>query len=238
MTVGGDKMPNFCSNNTKQEYISGIKQMGLDSDSLRVYGINIKDSKLSWSENVRYRANVYQWGFANAMQIPGDMIDFGVFHGLFPYLAHSQTNVSNYGKKHFLFDTWGEQWQLHDDPDLNNANYDSYRYSNDIYNTVKNRFSGFESVHCIRGLLPNSFENVNASIHQISFVCIDVNAGSSLEVDLLKTIWDRLSPGAMVYLDDYGFETYSSMNDSINKFCSVVHRSLFELPTGSAFILK
>ena len=57
----------------------------------------------------------------------------------------------------------------------------------------------------------------------MSFVCIDVNAGSSLEIDLLK-IWDRLSPGAMVYLDDYGFGTYSSMNESINEFCLGVNQ--------------
>ena len=102
------------------------------------------------------------------------MVDFGVFHGLFPYLCHGQLNISNFGKKHFLFDTWGEQWELHDDPDLKIIDQDRYRYRKDIYNLVKNRFAQFKDVHCVRGLLPDSFRKLDQSIHRLSFVCIDL----------------------------------------------------------------
>ena len=69
MTVGGDKMPNFYANSSKKEYLSTIQEMKLDANSLKVYGIGIKNNKMSWTENVRYRATIYRWGFQNAHKL-------------------------------------------------------------------------------------------------------------------------------------------------------------------------
>ena len=69
------------------------------------------------------------------------------------------------------------------------------------------------------------------------YVCIDVNSGN-LEGELLELIWDKLSPGAMVFLDDYGFESYKNLPIVVDQFLSNKSEEIFELPNKTGFILK
>jgi hypothetical protein len=178
------------------------------------------------------RMQVYRNGCIRALSLPGSLVDFGVYHGLFSHLFHMSEDISVFGKKHYLFDTWGDDPGYDDFKDWNH-------YKKDIYSSVVDRFSKFKGVELVRGLLPKSAEGVVGSLSAISFACIDVNSQSLLERDLTYMIWDKMSSGAMLYLDDYAF---LGMPPEFGKWCfefsQQVKSPLFELPSGSAFILK
>ena len=51
-------------------------------------------------------------------------------------------------------------------------------------------------------------------------------------------VWDRLSPGGMIYLDDYGFRKYPKIPVFVQKFLQNKSEDIFELANGTAFIIK
>ena len=240
--VGGNKLPNFNSEESVSLYKRAIQKMSLPIDALQTYGVVDENGKISGGfNNVRYRAKAYQFGFERALTLKGDLIDFGTYHGLFPFICHQNNQIYKLGKKHHLFDTWGgEGWELHDDPDLNTAKSkgEEYRYSKDIYQKVKRLFSEIKGVKLHRGLLPESYERVEKEIKSISFACVDVNAGSNLELELIELIWDKMEAGAMLYIDDYGFSAYPRLTELVTEFANFVNQPIFEIPTGSAYIIK
>ena len=230
--VGGDKLPNFNGEFERAEYFKGLIEMRLPKDALEVigYGHPMENPY----HNVRYRANIYLYGCMRSLKLKGDLVDFGSYHGIFPYQFHRKINIHSRGKRHFLFDTWGKEWELQDDPEKKTT---EYRYSQDIYDEVSNRFSRFPGVKLIRGLLPESADILD-SVSSLSFACVDVNAGSTLESTLVLKVWEKLSTGAMLYIDDYGFEAYPKLSEWLNEFSSNIGSPIFELPMGSGFIIK
>lgn len=240
--VSGNKLPIFNNEGSINLYQKAIQKMSLPIDALQTYGVIDENGEINKAfNNVRYRAKAYQFGFERALTLKGDLVDFGTYYGLFPYICHQNNSIHKLGKKHHLFDTWGgEGWELHDDPDLEKAKStgEEYRYSRDIFQKVKEQFSDIKGVKLHRGLLPDSFERVAHEINSIAFACVDVNAGSDLELELIQFIWDKMVPGAMLYIDDYGFRAYPRLTKLVIRFSEFINQPIFEIPTGSAYILK
>ena len=216
-----ETMPELTSSKFKNFYDHTIASMNCSDPG-------ILNSDLS------YRVKTVLFGAKRALGIRGDFIDFGVWHGTLPYFINSLYNLELSGKRHYLFDTWGENWQKHDDPALKLG---KIRYNIDIYSEVQTRFSKFPAVKLIRGVLPDSAYDIITRSSAISFVSIDVNS-NSIELELLCMVWDRLSPGGMIYLDDYGFRKYPKIPVFVQKFLQNKSEDIFELPNGTAFIIK
>ena len=177
--IGGNKLPNFNEPENIKIFLDTLKEMKLPKDALQVIGYGNENA----FHNVRYRCEIYNYGCQRAMKLSGDLVDFGTYHGIFPFQFHrNNQEIKMTGKTHFLFDTWGQGWEKHDDPELTkfkNLN-STYRYSNDIYDEVKRRFECFKHVQLVRGLLPET-AHILQNVHSIAFACIDVNAGSTLK---------------------------------------------------------
>ena len=99
--VGGNKLPNFNSQDSVSLYKRAIQKMSLPIDALQTYGVVDENGKISGGfNNVRYRANAYQFGFERALTLKGDLVDFGTYHGLFPFICHQNNQIHKLGKKH------------------------------------------------------------------------------------------------------------------------------------------
>ena len=233
--IKGSKLPGFNKPENIKKYVDTLKEMKLPDDALKVIGYGNEGA----FHNVRYRCEIYNYGCKRAMKLSGDLVDFGTYHGIFPFQFHrNNKEVGMTGKTHFLFDSWGQDWEKHDDPELKKLKgSDQYRYSNDIFDEVKQRFECFKHVQLVRGLLPGTAE-VLQKVHSISFACIDVNAGSGLEGELILKVWDKMSIGAMLYVDDYGFSAYPKIRAWTKNFSELNNCPIFEIPTGSCFLLK
>ena len=69
------------------------------------------------------------------------------------------------------------------------------------FGEVQARFSEFPNVHLVRGDLPESLDHL--PLRAIRIVHVDLNAAEP-EVQSLRKIWDRILPGGLVLLDDFG----------------------------------
>jgi len=58
------------------------------------------------------------------------------------------------------------------------------------------------------------------------------------EAAALEFFWERLSPGAMVLLDDYAYRGYEQQTIAINRVVKARQADVLSLPTGQGLIVR
>ena len=58
------------------------------------------------------------------------------------------------------------------------------------------------------------------------------------EVAALEFFWDKLVIGAVVLLDDYGFQHYAEQYEAMNDFAAKHNVAIATLPTGQGLLIK
>ncbi len=91
-------------------------------------------------------------------------------------------------------------------------------------------------MHLVKGLLPASLEN--NSPDKIAFLHIDLNH-ADFEIAVLDALFDRVTPGGMVILDDYEWSgQYREQKMAEDAWFEKRQYRVFPLPTGQGLILK
>jgi len=72
---------------------------------------------------------------------------------------------------------------------------------------------------------------------RIGFLSIDMNVAYP-EVQAAEFFWDRLVPGAVMLLDDYGWYGHEPQKAALDAFARRCGRRVLPLPTGQGIILK
>lgn len=103
------------------------------------------------------------------------------------------------------------------------------------YEEAKRTFASFPNVHVVRGIVPDSLHTV--AIDQVAYLSIDMNLAYP-EIAALEFFWDRLVPGAIVVLDDYGFAGHRQQHDAINAFAAARNVPVYASPTGQGVIIR
>ena len=83
--------------------------------------------------------------------------------------------------------------------------------------------------------MPNSFSEVE--IDHVAYLSIDMNI-TFPERKAIEFFWPKLSSGAMVILDDYGWEGYEDQKQSMDEFALSVGVEILSLPTGQGLVIK
>ena len=71
----------------------------------------------------------------------------------------------------------------------------------------------------------------------IAFLHLDLNC-SLPEVAAAEALWDRISPGGIILLDDYAYAGYRSQKLAMDRFAESRKVSILSLPTGQGLIVK
>ena len=176
----------------------------------------IKSLDISW------RAHICTWAATQALTLEGDFVECGVWYGILSRTMCSYVDFNQLERKFYLFDTWGEQAGSHSS------------YKDDIFAVVKSRFSDFNNVHLVRGLVPDVLDKVK--IEKIAYLSIDMN-GSIAERLTLERFYEKVVPGGIIYFDDYGWE-YPELRKTVDAFFSDKPESLLHFPSGNSIIVK
>lgn len=100
---------------------------------------------------------------------------------------------------------------------------------------LKSNLSGFENVHVMKGWIPDRFDGVSDVCFR--FVHIDVDLYQPT-FDSLAFFYPRLSPGAMMVVDDYGFENCPGAYKAVQEFMRDKTETVIHLPTGQGVIIR
>ena len=83
--------------------------------------------------------------------------------------------------------------------------------------------------------MPDSLSTV--SIDHVAYLSIDMNI-TYPERKAIEHFWPKLSSGAIVILDDYGFTPYVEQKLSMDEFAKSAGVAVCTLPTGQGMIIK
>ena len=100
---------------------------------------------------------------------------------------------------------------------------------------VVDRFAEFPNVEVIKGIVPGVFSE--RAPDQIAFLHIDLNAAEA-ETAALDVLFDRVTPGGIVLLDDYGRGEQFSLYVAHKAWFDERNYSILEISTGQGLIIK
>jgi O-methyltransferase len=175
-----------------------------------------------------WRTHVMCWAARSALRRPGDFVECGCYKGYTSRVICDLLDWKSVGRQFWMYDLFlptggaGEGAKL-------------LEHSEGLHQQVVGRFADLDTVRVIKGRVPDSFEQ--GVPDQIAFLHIDMN-NAHAEVEAMKVLFDRVSPGGIVVFDDYGWDVYRDQKDAHDAFLAPLGYQILELPTGQGLLIK
>lgn len=195
------------------------------------------DGSVLCGTEIYWRIHVLCWAASQAMHLDGDFVDCGVNTGIFSRAVIDYTDFAATGKTYYLLDTFaGLEPRYSSEKELAREMNQKYNGQKDtLYRRVQETFSGLP-VKIIRGAVPDTLPEVAAT--RIAYLSVDMNCVQP-EVDALAYFWDKIVPGGVIILDDYGYcNAYMDQKHAHDAFARSKGVEILTLPTCQGMIVK
>jgi O-methyltransferase len=192
--------------------------------------------------SIAWRLHTLVWAVQHALKLPaGDFVECGVFKGDMTWVVVSVLGDALSKRRFYLYDSFeGFSPKLSGPDDFPGSpgffDFAQRAYSSPgLFESVSRRFAGLPYVQVIRGFLPGSLENT--APRQIAFLHADLNSPGP-EIACLAALYDRVVPGGVIVLDDYGWKLMRKLKEAEDRFFAERGHSVLELPTGQGLVIK
>lgn len=192
-----------------------------------------QDSFKEFEGDLGLRARMWRiynlcWGLHQASYVRGDVVDIGC------YEAKSTKVFCNYNNGLFKGEVIRKGLYLFDlfenpPPEAKKGNHGPH-----LAEEVKTRMARFSPIVVagdVRETIPAHLPD------EICFAHIDLNDAES-EAAVMPEVYYRMSTGAVMILDDYGFKRYRKSAEAHQKFLEDRAERVLELPTGQGLLIK
>jgi len=170
-----------------------------------------------------------------ASRLKGDFIECGVNRGGYSRAVMHFVDFPRLGKTFYLLDTFhGLEDKLISDAERKRGIPQVYSYYEECYEAVCRTFEGFRTV-IVRGVVPETLPSVKAA--KVCYLSIDMNCAAP-EIAAAEYFWDKLVPGAVIVLDDYGWKIHYEQKEKFDRFAARKGVRVLALPTGQGLIFK
>jgi O-methyltransferase len=168
-----------------------------------------------------------------SLQVPGDLIECGVYRGgtalLLGRIISRSSNASE--RKLLLFDSFKGMKETNRDEDLHEAG----NFSDTSLASVQQRVAWFKGAEFYPGWIPETFHGLEG--RRFAFSHIDVDLHQSI-LDCCSFIYPRLAAGGFMIFDDYGFPSCPGARSAVDAFFKDKPEVPLVLPTGQALVFK
>lgn len=208
-----------------------------DPDFVRAYhrGVQAADD-YGW----HWRVHIGLWAAATATRVEGDFVECGVNRGFLSSAIMEYLDWNTTGKTFYLLDTFGGldadqvQGEGTEEAERNRKHLVEGFYITDV-EAVKRNFSQWENVVVIQGAVPGTIDQISAE--KLAYLHLDMNAAEP-EVAAFDALWERITPGGIVLLDDYAFYGYGMQKAAMDEAAAQIGIAIASLPTGQGLIVK
>jgi hypothetical protein len=189
----------------------------------------------SWGgSQIQWRAYVACWAAQKASRLEGDFVECGVNRGGLSRTVMHYVDFQKLDKTFYLLDTFGGFEEKYvSDAERARGITNHYRYG-ECYDFVVRAFEGFRVV-IIRGAVPETLPQVKAT--RVCYLSLDMNCAAP-EIAAAEYFWDKLVPGAVIVLDDYGWQKHDEQRLAFDRLAREKGLMVLPLPTGQGLILK
>ncbi len=180
-----------------------------------------------------WRLHVYAWCAQNALKIDGDLVECGVHMGLYSLVMLEYLSPLPEEKSLYLYDTFeglDDELSTEQERDQVEGVYDI----EDWFEAVSNSFADYSCAKLIKGRVPDILHE--SAPEKVAFLHLDMNSASA-EVGAIDFFQDRLAPGAIILMDDYGRTDHVELHIALRDWFEFAKRPIVELPTGQGLAL-
>jgi O-methyltransferase len=186
--------------------------------------------------HIEWRVAVCCWAAKHASHLPGDFVECGVNTGMYSLAICEYVNFNSLEKTFWLFDTFkGIPPHQISDEELDAGRLEENAYYFDCFEITRSNFPGYERAVLVKGVVPDTLTTV--AIDSVSYLSIDMNIAYP-ERAAIEHFWPKLTPGAVVVLDDYGWERFKMQRETLDDFAAAQDVEILALPTGQGLLLK
>lgn len=189
--------------------------------------------------NNKWRMHVLFWAAAHGLHIVGDFVECGTNRGFCSaaVMHFIDWNDQRGERRFFLLDTFnGLRPDLVSDEEKAIGRLEMFKDSYpECFEQTKLAFSGMSGVELVRGTIPDTLATVTPP--RVAFLHIDMNCAAP-EIAALRHFWPRLSPGAIVVLDDYAYDGYEPQKRAIDALAVEFGVLAVSLPTGQGLLIR
>lgn len=185
-----------------------------------------QDNSLLW------RLHTLTWAGRHCLNIEGDFVDCGVYRGFMSHVLIDYLEFPYQSRTFFLYDTFTGIPEAH----RSGSPVREGGYAEEgLYERAKERFKPFHNVRVVQGVVPDVLAEISPD--KVAYLHLDMNSASA-EVGALEVLFDRITPGGMVVLDDYGWYWYRTQKQAEDAFFEARGHHVLELPTGQGLVVK
>jgi hypothetical protein len=174
-----------------------------------------------------WRTVTLAWAVRQALRVEGDFVECGCYKGTTARVLFDVAKLQDSPRKFYLYDLFygAEGIAKHAMPE----------HSAELEQQVRERFSVFPNVVVTQGRVPESL--AIASPDKIAFLHIDMN-NLDAEIGALDALFERVSPGGVIILDDFGWVAYAAQMQAERDWFARRGYHILELPTGQGMVIK
>jgi hypothetical protein len=170
-----------------------------------------------------------------------DFVECGCFHGHSSYMLGKLLQANGFAGRLNVFDSF-EGLSEFGERDLSafinttEAIQKTRKHYRADFESVAALLKPFEFIDLFPGWIPARFPEI--ADRTFGFVSIDVDLYQPIR-DSLEFCFPRLCEGGVVYLDDYGFNTFPGARQAVDEYFAAHPPTTFlRMPFGSAFAVK
>jgi hypothetical protein len=211
-----------------------------DATFRRAYarGIQAAGADYGW----HWRVHVAVWAASSARTLPGHFVECGVNRGFMASAIMCALDWDALGKTFYLLDTFAgldERFVSEAEKEAGMLESNRQLLGRGFYvrgvESVRENFREWRNVRIVVGAIPETLTQVDADA--VAFLHLDMNCAPP-EVAAAEHFWDRLVPGALVLMDDYGYVGSHEQRIALDAFAARRGVSVLALPTGQGLIVK
>ncbi|VTR93087.1 Uncharacterized protein OS=Candidatus Nitrospira defluvii GN=NIDE3429 PE=4 SV=1: TylF [Gemmata massiliana] len=185
---------------------------------------------------IEWRTHILCWAARHALRLEGDFVECGVGYGFSSLVLCHYLDFNSTHRRFFLFDTFAgipeAQMSATERTERLSDNRQMYP---ECFSTVVNTFEPFPKVQLVRGCVPQTLSQVEIS--KVSYLHIDMNIAAP-ELAAIEYFWPKLTPGAVVVFDDYGWEKYAEQQQILDAFARREGVMIATLASGQGLLIK
>jgi O-methyltransferase len=185
--------------------------------------------------SLQWRTYIVCWFADMVKKLEGDYVECGVNTGAYSRALVDYIDFNSLNKKIWLLDTYeGLVKELVSEEEIKlgiGEYFDAYK---NVYEQVKETFRNFNA-EVIKGPVPDTLPLCKAE--KICYLSIDMNCVEP-EIAAAEYFWDKIVPGGVVILDDYGFPQHILQKKAFDEFARKKNISILTLPTAQGIIIK
>ena len=174
-----------------------------------------------------WRLNILCWAAQQSLRIEGDFVECACYKGISARIVCDYVEFEKRDKKYYLYDLFEHSSEM--------EHHSMPEHGTDLYTLVKQRFADLPQVHVTQGAVPEILHRV--SPEKIAFLHLDLN-NAPAEIGALELLFDRVSTGGVIILDDYGWLAYRAQKEAEDPFFEKRGYRVLELPTGQGLVIK